>query len=270
MLSVVPVLALAMIVEVGRQLRHAEQLSWRTRALQSVLLGGYAAALLVVFRMSLDGLVHRDGIERAEIVGALVFSSLLFLVALPLSDVLMRVNPEAQEVLRRAMPWSRWWKDRRYLKRKVVPEVRRTQQDVRAVLAQTERLLADLERAKIDAAEARMVWLAARQLNEHIPASVSESAGWAELQKHARDGEVDLLAPGTAPGRLERRAQHEGRRGRSPRARAKGRQSGPPRGYPRARGSNPPFQQALQDRLSWTDSFCPRGPSPAPSGSTAA
>ncbi|TDW39746.1 hypothetical protein EDF52_1197 [Curtobacterium sp. PhB42] len=206
MLSVVPVLALAMIVEVSRQLRHAEQLSWRTRALQSVLLGGYAAALLVAFRMSLDGLVHRDGMERAEIVGALVFSSLLVLVALPLFDVLMRVNPEAQEVLRRAMPWSRWRKDRRYLKRKVVPEVRRTQQDVRADLARAERLLADLDRAKIEAAETRMVWLAARQLNEHIPASVSEAAGWAELQKHARDGEVDLLAPGTALGRLERDA----------------------------------------------------------------
>ncbi|PZE38088.1 hypothetical protein DEJ21_06005 [Curtobacterium sp. MCSS17_006] len=203
MLTVIPVLALAMSVEVGRQLRNAEVLPWWLRVVQSIFLAGYAAALLVSFNMTLDALVHRDGMERASIVGALVWSSLLFLVALPVWDVLQRVNPEVTEVLLRVAPWSRWRRMRRKL-RKALVEVRRTQAGIDRSVEDTRTALAEMERKLADAQETRARWPGLRALHDSRPSTPEAEAEWAEVLRLADNLGLDRLAPGTALGAMER------------------------------------------------------------------
>lgn len=203
MLTVVPVLALAMSVEVTRQVRHSEALPWGLRLVQSIFLGAYALALLVSFRMTVDGLVHRDGLDRAPIVGGLVWSSLLFLVALPVWDVLQRVNPEVAEVLRRVPPWSRWRRYRRGLKKALVA-VRETQAEVASSVRQAEEVLVEM-RAELDQAlETHAMWPELKALNEQLPPNAATEAAWLKLREEVEESGFDLLLPGAPLGVMER------------------------------------------------------------------
>jgi hypothetical protein len=211
MLTVVPVLALAMAVEVNRQLRNTESLSWGVRAFQSALLTAYAVALLVSFYMTVDALVHRDGLERATLVGALTSGSLLFLVGLPVFDVLRRVNPEVLEVLARSFPWSRWRRQRRQLKA-ALKEVLDTNAEITNNLEERRALLADMSSVLAEYEKAQTSYLQASALNESLPDNAIVDEKWEEVQRAAEEGELNLLRPGSQVGRFEFKHQELTRR----------------------------------------------------------
>lgn len=201
MLTTIPVLALALSVEAVRQVRTSIGLGWKTRALQTLLFGGYGLALIISFYISVDALAHRDGFERATLVGSMLSASLLVLVGTPLGDIVVRNNPEIRTVVIRSMPWSSWRRHRRKF-RKGMKDTQELADEIRSHIRVQNEVLRQGEERLATARKARD-WVAAmRSFHDAIPVDIAGNS-WDQVESAVAEAEVDQLQPGTLIGRAE-------------------------------------------------------------------
>lgn len=204
-LTTIPVLALALVVETGRQLRNSLKAGWIRRGIQTLLLTLYSVALVVAFQIALDALIHRDGLERAQLVSTMLSAAFLLLVGLPLLELVLRANPEVMLIVGRVLPGSRWWRQRRTIRsiRKRTIALR-ARVDARLALteAKIERHAEMIEDART---RGRAIWEShLREPDLATDASAEARAERAASEELGRRLEFDRLAPGNYLGAVER------------------------------------------------------------------